>query len=120
MSYTLTTQGECKLKTGVADATIDASLSSANLDKWGDEAEGLISSQARYDVVTNYASLTTEGKKILSSIMSAWVAQKIAFYLRDEYSTREMELLMDALENDIRRGMAIIRDDKIKTYLNIS
>ena len=117
MTWTLCTSGAAIAKAGVnANSTIIAS--GARLAEWCDEAESTICDVARVDVVTSYANLKSNGKYILQDLCSSMIAQKIINYDINSYSSsREAETMLDILENNIRRGISKVEDDKIKTYI---
>lgn len=123
MSWTFTTSGAAIAKAGLTESTFnddsgDPRISGSVLLQWSDEAESLLCDTSRVDLVTNFASLTANGKQVLGNLASNLVGQKIAFFLRDEYaSNREFETLLDIIENDVRRGLALISEDRVKTYL---
>ena len=120
MAWTLCTSGAAIIKGGAnVNSTIKASGST--LASWSDESEAIIANTARSDVVTNYASLTANGKQILGNLASSLVAQKMIHYDMSGFTSRaEAQTMLDILENDIRRGLKLIEDDKQKTYLGIT
>jgi len=120
MSWTFTSSGAVLGKAGKnAQAIVDAiSTSRATLLGWTDEIDATISDTARIDLVSNYGSLDSTGKNILGSIVSAFVAQKIINYDMDSIgSSRKVETMLDVLENDVRRGLTLIKEDNVKKYL---
>lgn len=117
MVWTLCTSGSAIVKAGAnANSTITASGSA--LAQFSTEAEALICNAARIDLVTNYASLTAEGKEILSSIASSYIGQQIINYEPEAIGTIGAALRLNLLETNISRGLKQISEDKIKTYLN--
>lgn len=120
MSWTLCTSGAAIRKAGSnANSTIIAS--GAALADWSDEAENLACDFARYDVISNFGSLTTNGKQILQNFATAHIAQKIITYSLSSYdSTSEYTMLLNIQENDIRRAQKILEDEKKRTFLGIS
>ena len=99
-----------------ANTTIIAS--GAALGEWCDEAEAVINDTARVDLVTNYDNLTANGKKICQNIASCFVAQGIVTYSPIDYlSQGSAELMLDYLENQIRRNLKLLEEDKVKAYL---
>ena len=123
MSWTLHTSGSA---IATAGANVNSSIISYTgvyddyLDQWSDEAEAICCNEARMDLVTNYASLTEKGKEILGSICDAYVAQKIIGYEPEAIGTIGAALRLNILENQMRRGLNQIKDDKVKTYLSIT
>ena len=120
MTWTLCTSGSAIHKAGEnADATIIASGSA--LADYSDEAEALCSVTARYNVVTNYASLTTEGKKILQDVASTYIAERIIKWNMSGFTSRgEATTMLNVLENDLQRNLKYLSEDKFKTYLGIA
>jgi hypothetical protein len=58
---------------------------------------------------------------VLADLVASWVAQQIIMYDMSGYTTRtEAQTMLDVLENNIRRAMQILEEDKNKTYLGIS
>ena len=103
-----------------ANVNTTITASSGTLAAWGDEAEDLICGIARSDVVTNFASLTPNGRVVLQGLCSAMIAQKIIGYEPEAIGTGGATLRLNVLENDIKRGIALIKEDKNKTYLGIT
>lgn len=108
MAFAFATSGAAILKAGAgASSTITANA--AALDLWGDEADALIRATGRND----FASV----KEVCDMIETAYVGQKIINYDMRGYSSVAMaETMLDVLENDIRRGLKLLEDDKVKTY----
>jgi hypothetical protein len=102
-----------------ANSTITAS--GAALASWSDEAEAVACAEARYDVVTNWASLTAKGKEIFQALTTALIAQNIISYDMSGYTSRmEAQTMLDVLENQVGRVLGEITDKNIKTYLAIN
>lgn len=120
MSWTFSISGAAIVKAGVgASSTI--TMNSTALNQWSDDAEDEICVAARYDLIANYGSLTTNGKKILGALASSKIAQNILTYDAEGYiRSREQETILDKLENDIKRLTKYLEDDKFKKYLNFS
>lgn len=117
MAFTFCTSGAAKIKAGINTTDVDTNIGNSLLENWSDEAENLICATARNDLITDFSSLTANGKQILQMLASSLIAQNIISYDQTGYLPREAETMLDKLENDIRRGLALISDDKIKTYL---
>lgn len=119
MSWTLCTSGAAISKAGAnVNAVIVASGST--LGNWSDEAENLACSIARSDVVTNFASLTTNGKQILQQFCASTIAQQIIGYEPEAIGSATATLRLNILENNINSAKSLIKDDKNKTYLGIT
>jgi len=119
MAFTLCTSGDAKNKAG-ANVNTTVTASGAMLDSWSEEAESMASSIARYDVVTNFGSLTAEGKEIFKDFTSSHIAQKIINYEPEAIGTNTATLRLNILENNIATIKGLIKEDKNKTYLNIT
>lgn len=119
MSWTLCTSGAAINKAGAqANTTIVAS--GAALAQWSDEAESYACDVARYDIITNYGSLTTAGKYIFQDLASSLVAQKIINYEPEAIGKNGAALRLNVLENNISKAVNLIKEDKVKTYLAIT
>lgn len=119
MSWTLSTSGAAIVKAGVG-ANSDILISGAVLAEWSDEAEQYACGICRTDVITNYSSLTANGKKVLGMLATAQIAQNIVNYDTSGYSgAREAETILDVLETQVTRAEKILRDDKNRKYLGI-
>jgi|6_EtaG_2_1085325.scaffolds.fasta_scaffold22343_2 hypothetical protein len=119
MVFTLCTVSDAINKAG-ANANISISggaTISDTYNNWSSEAEAVVSDTARVDLVTNFGSLTSEGKQILKNITSALIAQQIINYEPSAIGVAEATLRLNVLENQIRRGLKLIDGDKVKTYL---
>lgn len=119
MAWTLGTSGSAIVKAGAfANSTITASGSA--LANWSDEAEAYICNICRVDVVSNFSSLTSNGKQILQTLFTSLVAQRIVAYDPTGYTSRQAETILDVLENEIGRCERLVKDEKIKTYLAVT
>lgn len=118
MAFAFTTSGAVKKAAGAnVNSTIIAD--GDQLDDWSDKIENEICAVARYDCITNYASLTTNGKQILGEIEDAKIAQKIINYEPEAIGTIGATLRLNFLQNQLSQGMRMIDDGKIKKYLKI-
>lgn len=124
MSWTLCTSGSAIIKAGEdADTTLTGytGASKTAMDQFSDEAEALVCSTARSNIITNYTSLTANGKKIIDDICSSYIAQQIIRYKISSYQSRaEATTMLNVLENTIQRNLKMLADDSIKTFLGIS
>jgi hypothetical protein len=119
MSWTLHTSGGA-IATAGANVNSIITASGSTLALWSNEAEAFVSNAARYDVVTNYGSITAYGKIILNSICDAYVAQKIINYEPEAIGTIGASLRLNFLQTQIQQGLAQIENDKIKSYLTLN
>lgn len=119
MAFTLHTSGGSKATAGTnVNATIIAD--GTTLDIWSEEAESMCCNECDYDVVTNYATLTANGKEILSSICDAYVGQKIIGYEPEAIGTTGATLRLNLLQTQISKGLSQLKDSSIKAYLAIA
>jgi len=114
MSWTLSTSGAAILKAGAnANATIIASA--ASLATWSDEAEGTLSTMTRKDWVTDYSTIKTNFKPILSDVVSDMVAMKIINYDMSGYTSRtEAQTMLDFLDDNVNAMVKILNEDNKK------
>jgi hypothetical protein len=118
MSWTLHTSGGA-IATAGANTNSTITASGSTLALWSNEAESYVSNAARYDVVTNYSKLATNGKAILQSICDAYVAQKIVNYEPEAIGLTGAALRLNLLQTQIQQGLSQIENDKIKSYLAV-
>jgi len=116
MTWTFCTSGQAIAKAG-ANISTAISQSGQILADWNDEAESVICDIARVDLVTKYSSLTTNGKVILGDLCSSLMAQQIIRHETDNIGLNSSITRLNVLENNIRRNIGLIEDDKVKTYL---
>lgn len=113
---TLCTNGNVELKSGAnANSTADAEAATNVFIK---EAEGFICAQARYDFVTNYASISTIGKEFLRDICSSLAALKVINYDMSGFTSRtEAQTMLDINYTIAQEGINLLRDEKFKAYV---
>lgn len=119
MSWTLATSADA-LDTAGANVNTTIIADADALEQWADEAEALCCLTARYDLVNNYANLNAQGKALLSSIVCAYVSQKIICYDPSALGLNTSALKLNMFQTQIAQGLSLIEGDKIKTYLQIS
>ena len=117
MAFTFCSSQAMVRKAGAnANSTIVAS--GAALADWSDEIESIICDVANNDLITKFSSLTSSGKQILQNISASHGAQQIISYDMSTYTSRfEAQTMLDVLDDDIQKGLNLIKDDKLKTYL---
>lgn len=119
MAWKFCSSGAAIIKAG-AGANSSVIQSGAFLAGWSDEAESVICATARKNLIDSYSSVNSSGKYILQNVCSSMIAQKIIIYSMQNYTNlREAETMLDILENDVRRGLQLIEEDKVKTYLGV-
>jgi hypothetical protein len=119
MAFTFTTSGAA-IKTAGANVNASIVLDVTQLEDWSDKIENELCSVARYDCISNYTGLTTNGKEILGQIEDAKIAQLIINYEPEAIGTIGATLRLNLLQNIISQGVSNIEDGKIKSYLAIS
>ena len=117
MAWTFCTSGAAIAKAGAnANSTITAS--GTQLAIWSEDAEATMCAISRIDLVTGYASLTANGKQILSDATSSFIAINLINYDMSGYTSRyEAETMMDVLRDSALRGMSLIKDQNVNKYL---
>ena len=113
MSWTLCTSGSAVAKAGVHCNSISGSA--VTMATWSTEAEGRIEGITRRSWVSNYTSLPTGVKGILSDVCSSLVAMKIVAYDPTGYLRREADLLMNSNDDIAKTGMNELKDFKSNT-----
>lgn len=114
MVVTLCTVNEAVRKAGVrANSTIV--VSSAAVENWINQAEGLINSQTRTDWVTLYSGLSDSYKFILNDGAASQAAMDIINYDMSGYSSRiEAETMLDVLRDRVTRVLKTLEDMKVR------
>lgn len=121
MSWTLCTSGSALKKAGVnANTNMTTYAEKTFCDQLSDEAESIACDIARYDLVTNYASLTANGKAVCAQFCEAVVAQNIIGYDVDSLGRGTATLMMNVLENQKVEAQKILEDSNKKAYLGIA
>ncbi len=120
MTVTLCTANEVIHKCGIfANASVTAS--SAWVEEYINQAEGVIANEMRNNIVTNYASITAEGKQALNMACSNLAAMYIVNYDTSGYpDARSAEIVLDVLWNGYTDTIVKLRDDKNKSFLGLT
>lgn len=103
MSFTFTLSGAA-----IAKAGVHANVSGALLDRWSDDAEGMIEARTGTNWTTTYASLSTGIKGCLSDVASSAIAMNIISYDTTGYLTREADTLMNRNDDIVNQGIATL------------
>lgn len=115
---TLCTNGDVEKKSGAfGNATADAETYTNVYIKM---AEGKICVAARYDLVTNYASISTIAKEFLRDITSAYAAIMVIGYDFSGYKTEEAMSQVNILWAQYSEGVKQLNDEKFRDFLGIS
>lgn len=107
------------VKTAGANVNSTIVADSAQLLIWANQAEDELCDICRYDVIANYGSLTTNGKKILDKIVEAKIAQYIILYQPEAIGLQGAALRFNMLQQFISNAVSNVEDGKIKNYLTI-
>lgn len=92
-------------------------IAEANVNLCEQRAEGQICGLARYDFVTNYASLTDIAKEILRKATATLAAIDVICYDMSGYTSRiEAEDMLNILWANFRQLKTIIEDQKFVTW----
>lgn len=81
--------------------------------------EGQICTSARYDFVTNYASVSAIGKEMLRNLVAAGAGVLVINYNMAGFTSRQEALMMvNILWAYFQRGIALLeRDNKYKDFI---
>lgn len=118
----LTTSGLCLYKAGVNAG----SASSPHRNVSGSEfviamisgAEAVLSSIARYDFVTNYSSLNSPTRDILSDAASNYVAAQLIAHDMSQFTSRvEAESMINLYMKNYERAIEMIKDKKQNDFI---
>lgn len=82
-------------------------------------AEGLLCAAARYDWVTNYASVSTIGKEVLRDAASSYAAVMAINYQMSGFTSRQEALVMvNILWAQFQETLRLLREDnKYKDFV---
>lgn len=115
MTETLCDSGAVKLKAGV---NVSTSITAAQYTQLINEAEGFLSTQAKYDFVTNYSSVSTIGKTALQDGCSSYAALGAINYDMSGFTSRtEAQTMLDVNWSKVVEVVNLIKDDKYKSFV---
>ena len=115
MAYIMTTEAEIEQKSGAGvNAVFDTTMmTAANL-----RAESTVNAIARYNFSDGYAALNVDVKGILSDVCSSLVAIEAISYDMSGYTSRtEAEDMINVLRDGALRGLSILKDKKVQTFM---
>ena len=116
------TQAEMLQKAGsgvntTLNATTDTTFVYSN--SFISQAESTINCDARYNFSDNYATLNVDVKEILKQTASDLAAMYCIQYDMSGFSSRyEAETMLDLLRDSALRGLGLLRDQKVVTFIN--
>lgn len=91
----------------------------AYINDFVSQAESLINVRTRKNWSDDYAGLNTDVKKILSQVASDIAATYvIQFDMSGFSSLREAETMLDVLNNSINRGLQVLKDKNMETFID--
>lgn len=117
MAFTLCSSEQIIAKAGAhANATAIASITI--LTQYSDEAEAEMSMVSRKDWVTAHSTLPTNSKPFLQQVASDLAGMKLIQYDMSGYTSREEAgTMLDVLDQDSKRGLSLLRDKKVVTFI---
>jgi hypothetical protein len=81
-------------------------------------AEGFISTQSRYDWVTNYASVSGIGKEFLKDLAAVHAALSVVNNnMASFFSRLEAQTILDVLYSKLVDGINLLREDKFREFV---
>ena len=102
--------GENASATSKAEAYVNAYMT---------QAESLINITARYNFSDNYSTLNADVKGILKEVASNLAAIYVIQFDMSGFTSRtEAEDMINVLRDGALRGLAILRDQKAKDFVN--
>ena len=91
----------------------------AYINDYMTQVESLINSMARFNFSDNYDSLNVDTKNILKEIASDLAAIYVIQFDMSGFTSRvEAEDMINVLRDAALRGLSLIRDQKVKDFIN--
>lgn len=115
-SHVLVTLAEC---TAMAGENVDATgYVEANQQAWANQASAYLCCLCKYDLVTNVATLTAQGKNIFAEYIARYVAMcAIAYNMAGFTSRIEAEDMINIHHMRMRAIEKILEQTDIKDFL---
>ena len=115
----LCSDSDVKMKAGANISTNIDSGDTAETDFYINCAEGQLCTAARYDWVTNYASISAIGKDILRDAASSYAAAMCINYDMSGFTSRNEALIMvNILWAGFQKCIALLeKDNKYKEFI---
>lgn len=112
MSYTLTTSAAILYKSGKNSPMFGDGNSAAIMQKFSDEAEGVINAMTHYDWVANYSSIGTNFKPMLDEAAASYAAMLVINYNPTSYPLRSSaDGMKNLLNNNFERCIRELREN---------
>jgi hypothetical protein len=107
-----------------AGANVNSNLNAANdttftySNDFISQAESIINARTRKNWSDIYSKLNNDIKKILKQVASDIAATYCINYDMSGYTSRaEAETMLDVLNNSINRGLQLLKDKKVETFM---
>lgn len=111
------TTAEVSRKAG-ANASATSNVE-AYINDFMTQAESLINVMTRFNWSDAYSGLNVDVKGILKQVASAMAATDVINFDMSGFTSRaEAETMLDKLNNEINRGLSVLRDIKQETFMN--
>jgi hypothetical protein len=111
------TTAEVQRKAG-ANASTTSNVE-AYINDFMTQAESLINSVCRFNYSDNYAALDADVKGLLKEVASNLAAIYVIQYDMSGFTSRiEAEDMINVLRDAALRGMSLLRDKKVQTFMN--
>lgn len=110
------TTAEVERKAGAGCSAV--SKAEAYVNDYVTQAESTINSMCRYNYSDKYAALNADVKGILKGVASDLAAIYVIQYDMSGFTTRtEAEDMINVLRDSALRGMSILRDKNVQTFV---
>ncbi len=118
MAVTLATVYQTQMKAG---ANVSASGGDTNfITNFIEEAEGSVCARARYDFITNFASLNNHTKFLLRVAVTSKAAMQAIQYDASGFTTRaEAETMLDVLRDEYVKAMEALENMDVQEFLGV-
>lgn len=94
------------------------SKAEAYVNQYMTEAESIINCITRFNWSDAYTALDVDVKGILKAAASSWAAMMVIQYDMSGFSSRtEAENMINILRDDFLRNVSLLRDKKVKTFM---
>lgn len=110
------TTAEVSRKAGANASTV--SNTEAYINDYVTQAESFINSHTRFNWSDVYSTLDVDVKGVLKECASNIAATYVINYDLSGYSQREVETMLDVLNNAINRGLSRLKDIAVQTFIN--
>lgn len=113
---TLAINGDVEKKAGAKASTVSKAEAYTNV--YIKEGEGVVSGIAKYDFVTNYASLSAIGKEWLRDAVAAYAALQVINYNMATYTSRtEAKTMMNVNLTSFNEAKQKLKDKEFVKFI---